>query len=799
MDLKYKNIINELTVEEKASLMSGKDFWQTQNIDRLNIKTIFLADGPHGVRKQAGASDNLGINGSIKATCFPTASAMANTFNLELAKKMATYLGKEAKSQNVNILLGPGMNIKRNPLCGRNFEYFSEDPYLAGKMASSYVQGIQSNGISACLKHFACNNQETKRMVLDSIVDERALREIYLTGFEIAVKEAKPMSIMTSYNRLNGTYTNENMHLLQEILRGEWGYDGFVVTDWGGSNKRISGLECTNALEMPTTKGETDLEIVNAIKNNSLDEEILNQRVNEILSIIDKTKINEKVEIDVNEHHEMAKLCALESIVLLKNNESLLPLNNKDKVAFIGDFFNKPRYQGAGSSIVNPTKLDTVKEIINEYNLNYIGYEKGYNRFGKKNKMLFNKAIKLANNSDVIVYAMGLDEVSEAEGVDRKNIDLNNNQIELLKELSKLNKKIVVTLFSGSTIDLSFDVHCDALVHAYLLGQAGALALLDILVGKVSPSGRLSESYPNSYSDISTSFSFPEPSNISLYKESIYVGYRYLNLDVNRVRYPFGYGLSYSSFSYSDLKVLDNGVSLKVKNIGNYNASEVIQLYISKKDSKVYRTAPELKGFTKVYLEINEEKEVFIPFDEYSFRYFDVNTNKFEIEEGEYDILIGKNSLDFILKDVIYKEGTVITKELKYDYSLNTLDEEFIKLLNREVDNIKIEYSKKNKIHVDYNTTVFELKYAKGFLGRLFEGVIRLVVKFLMFINKPLVANNIIMGVYNNPVRALSRMSGGMISFIQLDALITMFNGEFFKGLKEFFKASKTKFRKGDK
>ena len=799
MDLKYKDIINELTVEEKASLMSGKDFWQTQNIDRLNIKSIFLADGPHGVRKQAGASDNLGINGSIQATCFPTASAMANTFNLELAKKMASYLGKEAKSQNVNILLGPGMNIKRNPLCGRNFEYFSEDPYLAGKMASSYVQGIQSNGISSCLKHFACNNQETKRMVLDSIIDERALREIYLTGFEIAVKESNPYTIMTSYNKLNGSYTNENKHLLCDILRKEWQYKNLIVTDWGGSNSRISGLKCTNALEMPTTKGETDLEIVNAIKNNTLDEEVLNERVDEILSIIDKTKIEEKVEINIDEHHEIAKLCALESIVLLKNNDSLLPLNNKDKVAFIGDFFNKPRYQGAGSSIVNPTKLDNVKEYINEYNLNYIGYEKGYNRFGKKNKGLFNKALKLAKDADVIVYAMGLDEVSEAEGVDRKDISINQNQIELLKELSKLNKKIVVTLFSGSVIDLSFDKYCDSLVHAYLTGQAGARALLDILVGKVSPSGRLSESYPNNYSDISSSFSFPEPSNISLYKESIYVGYRYLNLDTKRVGYPFGYGLSYTSFTYSDLKVLDNGVSLKVKNIGNYNASEVIQLYISKKDSKVYRTAPELKGFTKVYLEINEEKEVFIPFDEYSFRYFDVTTNKFEIEEGEYDILIGKNSLDFVLQGTLYKEGTVITKESNYNYSLNTLDEDFIKLLNREVDNTKVEYSKQNKIHVDYNTTVFELKYAKGISARLFEGAIRLVVKFFMLINKPLVANNIIMGVYNNPVRALSRMSGGMISFIQLDALITMFNGEFFKGLKEFLKASKIKFKMGEK
>ena len=499
MKLVFEDLIKQMTLEEKASLMSGKDFWQTQNIDRLNIPSIFLADGPHGIRKQAGEADHLGLNESIKATCFPTASAMANTFNIDLAKEMASHLGKEAVSQNVNILLGPGMNIKRNPRCGRNFEYFSEDPYLSGKMASSFVQGIQSNNISACLKHFAANNQEARRMVYDSIIDERALREIYLTGFEIAVKEANPKTIMTSYNRLNGDYTNENEHLLCDILRKEWNYKNLIVTDWGGCNDRVQGVKCTNALEMPTNNGETDIDIINAVKNGILDESILDQRVDEILRTIDETKINEKITIDIDKHHDTARQCAEEAMVLLKNEGHILPLKNEPKVAFIGDFFKNPRYQGAGSSIVNPTKLDNVVDIINEYDLNYIGYEKGYNRYGKKKNKLAKKALKLASKSDIIVYAMGLDEITEAEGMDRENICINKYQIELLKKIKALNKKVVVVLYSGSVVDLSFDHYADSLLHAYLTGQASAKALLNILTGKVSPSGRLSESYPINY------------------------------------------------------------------------------------------------------------------------------------------------------------------------------------------------------------------------------------------------------------------------------------------------------------
>ena len=796
MKLLFEDLIKQMTLEEKASLMSGKDFWQTQNIDRLNIQSIFLADGPHGIRKQAGEADHLGLNESIKATCFPTASAMANTFNLELANKMAKSLGKEAASQNVNILLGPGMNIKRNSRCGRNFEYFSEDPYLTGKIASEYVKGIQSNGVSACIKHFAANNQETRRMVYDSIIDERALREIYLTGFEIAVKEANPLSIMTSYNKLNGSYTNENEHLLCDILRKEWNYQNLIVTDWGGCNDRVEGIKCTNALEMPTNNGETDLDIINAVKNGNLDEAILDQRVDELLKIIYNTEIKEPVEFDIDQHHELAKECALESMVLLKNENNVLPLDNNKKIAFIGDFFKNPRYQGAGSSIVNPTKLDNLIDILNEQQISYLGFERGYNRYGKKNYLLAKKAIDLANKSDIIVYAMGLDEITEAEGMDRENICIKENQINLLKELHKLNKKIVIVLYSGSVIDLSFDIYADSVLHAYLTGQASSKALIDILFGKVSPSGRLAESYPIKYNDISSSETFPQLGMTVLYKESIYVGYRYLNLNQHKIKYPFGYGLSYSAFNYSDLQVSNEGVTFKIKNIGNIKASEVAQLYIGKKDSNIYRSAPELKGFKKILLEPNEEKEIYIPFDEYSFRYFNPMKNRFEVEEGIYQIYIGKNSIDFVLNSELEVQG-ITSQKIDYIYNQNVSDEEFERLIGRKIPKQDLTFIKKKRIIVDYNTTVLDLKYACGFSGRLFSWAIRTAVKFLKFIGKKELANTIIMGVYNNPMRGMSRMSGGMISYKQLDGLITMFNGKFFKGLKQFFKAGKTKYKKG--
>ncbi|MFA7106759.1 MAG: glycoside hydrolase family 3 N-terminal domain-containing protein, partial [Candidatus Izemoplasmatales bacterium] len=481
--MKNKDIISKMTLEEKASFMSGKDFWTTMDLKKYDIPSIFLSDGPHGLRKQAAAADHLGLNAGVPATCFPTSATVANSWDEKLGEEMATYLGKEAASLDVNVLLGPGTNIKRNPLCGRNFEYFSEDPLLAGKMSAAYVRGIQSTGVSACLKHFAANNQEFRRMVIDSIIDERTLREIYLKPFEIGIKEGNLKCLMSSYNMVNGTHTNENIHLMRDILRDEWNYQGMVVTDWGGSNDRVKGLIAGNSLEMPTTGGETNEEIIKAVKSGEISEDVLDENLDRLLNLVFDTSkaVNaSKESFDKEKHHLMAQKVAEESMVLLKNDNAL-PLNNKEKVAVIGDFAKTPRYQGAGSSIVNPTKLDNTIDVIADFDINYIGFEPGYNRYGKKSNSLIKKALKLAEQAETILLYIGLDEFSEVEGLDRKDMLIPSNQLELFNSLKTLNKKIVVVLACGSAIEMDFADDANAILHTYLSGQAGAKAALNIL------------------------------------------------------------------------------------------------------------------------------------------------------------------------------------------------------------------------------------------------------------------------------------------------------------------------------
>ncbi|MCH5180771.1 MAG: glycoside hydrolase family 3 C-terminal domain-containing protein [Erysipelotrichales bacterium] len=798
--MKYEKIINEMSLEEKASLMSGKNFWETQEIERLNIPSIFLSDGPHGMRKQAAAADHLGLNVSIPATCFPTAATMANTWNEELGETLGKYLGQEAISQHVNVVLGPGTNMKRNPLCGRNFEYFSEDPYLAGKMAASYIRGIQSNGISACVKHFACNNQEENRMTLDSVLDERTLREIYLTAFEIAIKEGKTKCLMSSYNLVNGVYANENEHLLKDILRNEWGYKGVVVTDWGGDNDRVLALKAGNELEMPSASGDTAEDIINAIKNGTLDEKVLDENVDRLLTLIfDTNKVFEGESHTFNEekHHQFAKMAAEESIVLLKNN-GVLPISTNKKVALIGDFVYEPRYQGAGSSVVNPTKLDKTIDLIDKSGLQIIGHEKGFNRYGKKKKGLLKKALKLASSADVVVCYLGLDEVTEAEGLDRKDMKLAANQIELVKEIKKLGKEVVVVLSCGSAVELDFVDDVDGLLHAYLSGQAGAEAILNILSGKVNPSGKLSETYPYKLEDVASNDNFPSHKRTIEYREGLFIGYRYFDTADVKVRYPFGYGLSYTKFEYSNLKVSEKGVTFDIENVGEVEGKEVSQLYVAKSDSKLIRARKELKGFKKVGLKPHEKKTVTIEFDDKTFRYFNTVTNKWEIEDGDYQILIGASSLDIRLEGSVHKTGTTDkyplgVKDLPTYASgkvRNVSDEEFEKLLGREIPNAEIPFINKRKTRmiVDYNTTVQELRYAKGWSGRFFAWCIRFAVKFLKAFGNKTMANTLVMGVVHQPMRGMSRMTGGMIHWRQLDGLIMMFNGKFFKGAHKFFK-----------
>lgn len=802
--MKHEETIKKMTLEEKASLTSGKNFWETMNLPQHGVKSMFLSDGPHGIRKQALGADHLGLNQSLPATCFPTSATIANSFNVELAEKVGKALGEEALALNVNVVLGPGVNIKRNPRCGRNFEYYSEDPYLSGKIGASYIRGIQSNGIGSCVKHYACNSQEERRLTSNSVLDERTLREIYTTAFEIIIKEAHPLCVMSAYNLVNDVYANESTYLLKDLLRDDFGFDGVIVTDWGGNNDRVLGLLATNDIEMPANNGETDVEIENAIKSGKVDEKVLDETVDRILELHDITfkpyEGGREYKIDVEEHHNIAKQAALESIVLLKNN-NVLPLDRNKKVAFIGDFVKNPRYQGAGSSIVNPTKLDNTLDAIKNYDFNFIGYEQGFDRYGKKNKLLFEEAIELAKKSEVVVMYMGLDEVTEAEGLDRENIKINENQIALLRAIKQLGKQVVVVLNEGSVVDLSFEENADAIVFNCLYGQAGASATLEILLGEVNPSGRLSETYPFTYADVPNVEYYPSHEFNSLYKEGIFVGYRFYDKINRKVRYPFGYGLSYTTFAYSDLVVSDDGVSFKVTNTGKVRGKEVAQLYIGLDESKVFRAKKELKGFKKVELEPGETQEVSIKFDEFSFRVFDAKNRKFVIEKGEYSIYVGSNVEDIKLTGKLEKDGVVLDdiydKEKLNKYYLGKVtdvtDSEFEALLGRKIPQDSLVFLKKKRINVDYNTTVQQLRYARGWTGRLFSWAIRFAIKFLNGIHRKDKANVLVMGVINQPMRGISRMTNGMISMGQLDGMILMFNGHFFKGVHKFFKENRKK------
>lgn len=793
--MKYKYLIKKMTIEEKASLMSGKDYWTTQNIDRLGISSMFLADGPHGIRKQAVASDKLGLNEGIPATCFPTAATVANSWNVELGQKIGEYLGEEAVAQRVNVLLGPGVNMKRNPLCGRNFEYFSEDPYLAGKMAAGYIRGVQSHGISACVKHFAVNNQEERRMAIDTIVDERTLREVYLTAFEIAVKEGETKTIMTSYNKLNGTYTNENMHLMKDILRDEWGFNGVAVTDWGGSSDRVAGLIAGNELEMPTTGGETDREIIKAIQSGIIKEEVLDECVDRLLELIFTTEEAYKkvhVEFDVERHHRVAQKAAEESIVLLKNEENILPLKFGRKVAVIGDFAKDARYQGAGSSIVNPTILEHTLNCFEESGIISIGFEPGFERYGKKNADKINNACTLAAKADVVLLYIGLDEVTEAEGLDRQSMKIPENQIELLDALYKVNSNIVAILSCGSAVEMPWIDKVRGLIHGYLGGQAGARSILRVLSGDVNPSGKLAETFPIQYEDTPSLLHFSGKEVSVEYREGIYIGYRYYDTADIAVQFPFGFGLSYTTFEYSDIRVTKSGVTFKLTNSGSVAGMEVPQLYIGCQSKEIFRPKKELKGFEKIFINAGETKTVTILFNDKSFRYFNVITNKWEIEEAEYDIFIGASSADIRLTDTIYIEGT--GAPLPYDkhklpsyYSgkVNNVDvNEFENLIGYKVPVPTWDRTQP----LGYNDTIAQCQYAKGIFARLgYHGIV-FAHGFFRKIGKRDTANLIMMSFYHMPFRGIARMTGGVVNMPMLDGILMIANGHFFKGLIHVYK-----------
>lgn len=796
--MNIKNLVEQLSLEEKCYLLSGKDFWSTRSVERLGIKSISLSDGPHGIRKQEGASDQLGLNKSIPATCFPTAATIANSWNPKLGEEIGACLGEEAVSQDVSVILGPGLNIKRNPLCGRNFEYFSEDPYLAGKMAASYVKGIQSKGVAACPKHFAANSQELRRMASDSVMDERTLREIYLTGFEIAVKEAKPKAIMSAYNRINGVYANESQHLLQEILRDEWGFDGFVVSDWGGSNDHVAGVAAGSHLEMPTTGGDSDEELIRAVKNGIISKEVVDQRVEELLKIV--MDVSREVDaqkgkaFDVEAHHAVAGKAAEESIVLLKNENDILPLKAGTKVAVIGEFAANPRYQGAGSSVVNPTKLESTMDVIREFPLDIAGYAPGYPRMGEADQSMENDAVELAKKADVILLYIGLDEIPESEGLDRKHMRIPESQICLLGKLKEVNPQIIAVMSAGSSVEMPWIKECKALVHGYLSGQAGARSMLKVLTGQVNPSGKLNETYPFQYEDTPSAPYFPAKERNAEYREGLYVGYRYFETAGVSVRFPFGFGLSYTTFAYENLKVADNQVSFVLTNKGKKDGAEIAQLYISRSSEQVYRPAKELKGFEKVYLKAGESKKVTILLDDKAFRYYNKKTGRFEIETGEYSVLVGASCADIRLMETIFVQGTdapisedksVLTSYFSGNIR-NVPDEEFAALLGHNIPDGHWSGL------LDRNDAICQMYYAKGMAARLVYRILTGMLNKSMKKGKP---DLNIMFIYNMPFRGIGKMAGGMCSQEMVDGILKAVNGHFFGGVGQiisgFFRQQK--------
>lgn len=776
-------LLKELTLEEKCALLSGAETFKTRGMPKHGIPQIWLSDGPHGLRKQAGESDHLGLNPSVPATCFPTASAVANSWDAALGEEIGAALGEEAAAQEVSVVLGPGLNMKRNPLCGRSFEYFSEDPYLAGKLAAGYIRGIQSKGVAACPKHFAVNSQETRRMASDSIVDERTLREIYLTGFEIAVKEGHPRSIMSSYNLVNGTYANENKHLLMEILRGEWGFDGAVITDWGGSNDHALGVKNGSTLEMPAPGGDSVRELLAAVESGKISESDIDARLSELLPLVFDTKAALDAaprEFDAAAHHALARRAAAESLVLLKNEGSLLPLAAGSKVAVIGDFAKNPRYQGAGSSMVNSTQVDVLLDKLIDSELNVIGYQQGFDRHGKPDAALQKSACELATQADTVILCMGLDEIAESEGLDRSNLRLAQNQVDLLQAVAVVNPKIVVVLYSGSVVETPWLDNCQALLYAALGGQAGAGAVADALTGKVNPCGKLAETWPLAYADIPSAADFATRRKTVEYREGLYIGYRYFTTAEKAVRFPFGYGMSYTTFAYSDMAADEQGVSLTVTNTGSVAGTEIVQLYVAKKSSELFRPAKELKGFARVTLAPGEKQRITITLDDKAFRFWNVKANRWEIEGGEYELLVGASVEDIRLCEKISVHGTATVhpyedRNLDCYYKgdvLHVSDADFEKLLGHPIP--------KGKTKIDRNLTLGELNHARSPLGWLVWLVLTILLDASYKRGKP---DLNILFQYNMPLRALAKMTNGAISMGMVDGIVMELQGFWILGL----------------
>ncbi|KFI44998.1 beta-glucosidase [Bifidobacterium bohemicum] len=839
--------LTELSVTEKAALLSGASEWDSRGNERAGIPSFVMSDGPHGVRRQLGSGDHLGLGASKPATCFPTAGTVADSWDPALAEQMGRALGREAHDLDVNVLLGPGMNIKRNPLCGRNFEYYSEDPMVAGRMASGLIRGIQSNGVAACPKHFAVNSQELRRQASNSVIDERTLRELYLTAFEIAVREARPWAIMSSYNEINGVYAHENKHLLAHILRDEWGFDGMVVSDWGGSDSAVAAVKAGGTLEMPSPGFTSVRELVAAVGRGELTEADLDKRVAEIAKIADRTHFNGVGRDDlltddvIAKHHDIARRVAEGSIVLLKNTAvrttdaatpgadstegqkegnvaaPILPLRPGMRVAVVGDLAKTPRYQGSGSSKINATREENIlQELNNAADITVSGYQQGYERHGGENRALIEDAVALAssNATDVVLAVIGLDERSESEGLDRSTMSLPKAQLDLVKALVSTGKPVVVVLVAGSPVELPFFDDVAAMLYVGLSGQAGASAAVRVLTGAVNPSGHLTETWPIKYEDVPSAAYYPVPQRDAAYREGPFVGYRYYETAKVPVRFPFGYGLSYSSFTYSDLACDDSGVSFAVTNDSDVPGATVAQMYVRGVAGGAMRPALELKGFMKVGLGAHESKVVHMGFDRYTFRNYDVKADQWQVETGEREVLVGDcvERLPLSAHCVVTEDtakaiaaASDATTDGKTAGALaasvpvfapvaadprlghyligdvkHVTDDEFAVLLGANANG----RSKSDSGVFGPNDPISSWIGSRGFLARTIAKV--LTSREAKTREKTGQPDLNALFVLNMPPRAMCKMTQGMIDSAMVDAVVKVANGHAFRGIGSF-------------
>lgn len=781
-----KKIVSQMTAREKASMVSGADNWRIDTIERLGIKTVMVSDGPHGLRKQSDAP-NCGPNDSIKAVCFPTAVGMASSFNRELLNEVGKTLGEECQAEKVHILLGPAVNIKRSPLCGRNFEYFSEDPYLAGELAASYINGVQSKNIGTSIKHFAVNSQEKRRMTISATVDERTLREIYFPAFETAVKKAQPWTVMCSYNKINGTYSSENDWLLNKVLREDWGFNGYVMSDWGAVCDRVKGLAAGLDLEMPSSGEMRTDKLLKAVNNGTLKEDALDTACERIISKVFEYLDNkdDTAVFDRKKDHEKAHKTALETMVLLKNN-GILPLDKKQKIAFIGGFASEPRFQGGGSSHImtdnSVSALEAVQGIAD------VKYAKGFSSADDiYDETLAENAIETAKNAEVAVIFAGLPEFMESEGFDRSHLNLPGNQNRLIREIAKVQKNVVVVLHNGSPVLMPWLKDVSAVLESYLGGEAVGEAQIDILFGKENPSGKLAESFPLTLADTPCFGNFPGGTKTVEYREGIYVGYRYYDKSKKDVLFPFGFGLSYTTFEYSDIKLSDKGlkpggnltVSFKIKNTGKMAGAEAAQIYVSAPEGKTYKAQKELKEFAKVYLKPGEEKELSVTLAPRAFMFYNTKKDNWDGENGEYKILVGASSRDIRLEKTVLMSGFSNDKvDLKKDYpsyykaAVNSVpDSEFERLLGFPIPESEFPVGSKLTI---YNTFA-DASYTK--LGKTIEKAVRFTLEH----SNTGSLGNVDMMIYcalESSVFNAAAMSQGAFSEDMAKALVDLFNGE---------------------